>query len=327
MKDEYWGTFSIYDHRTAVYRQALLLFDRIVVPVPTRPVGNLTTKEIDQLASEVDYLTRHGAAKRVDWDPDAFAHWRQAEDNTAGHAEALARRLVNDPPHQTRLLLKASIDKQVAEACPPGVVSVTAVPVYGTREKYDEASAQLKASVEEKVALEIVMLQLPTPAPSASFDDILRVRERRTFQASLAALRNWQLETVRQLLQDPEEANIRRAAAGFAQMIEQYTEELREARYRKVTTAVTSALSVGAAFATAVGPAVGLLAAIASPLFSFRSVFRPCWKDLREMDCFPAGVVYEAKQLRNPRTGKSGKRVAGSAVIQVANRKKGGKKK
>ncbi len=42
MKNEYWATFSIYDHRTALYHQALVLFDRIVVPVPTRTVGSLS---------------------------------------------------------------------------------------------------------------------------------------------------------------------------------------------------------------------------------------------------------------------------------------------
>jgi hypothetical protein len=63
---EYWATFSIYDHRSQLYRQALTLFDRAVVPVPTRPFGTPTDDEIEQLAGEVDFLAARGAAVRVD---------------------------------------------------------------------------------------------------------------------------------------------------------------------------------------------------------------------------------------------------------------------
>jgi hypothetical protein len=66
MKDEYWATFSIYDHRTSLYRQALVLFDRIVVPIPTRTVGSLTAQEIDRVEAEVRFLQERGAAKKVD---------------------------------------------------------------------------------------------------------------------------------------------------------------------------------------------------------------------------------------------------------------------
>src|SRR5262245_40343337 len=117
MKDEYWATFSIYDHRTSLYRQALILFDRIVVPVPTRTIGNLTMHEIDHLAAEVEFLEERGAAKKIDWDPDEFALWRKEADAAesglqetdaaeSGQQEAVSRRLVNDPPYLTRLQLK-----------------------------------------------------------------------------------------------------------------------------------------------------------------------------------------------------------------------------
>ena len=39
---ETWATFSTIDHRKPLYRQALALFDRIVVPLPPKPVSQLT---------------------------------------------------------------------------------------------------------------------------------------------------------------------------------------------------------------------------------------------------------------------------------------------
>jgi len=299
MKDEYWATFSIYDHRTALYRQALVLFDRIVVPVPTRTVGSLTAQEIDRVEKEVEYLQARGAAKKVDWDPDEFAQWRQqVEAAEAGQQEAIARRLVNDPPHLTRLQLKEKTDKQVSALLPPDVISVTAVPVYSTPQAYDISSADLSCHwVAEKVTLEVVLKQIPVPAESASFNDILRLRDSASFQASLAALRQWQRKTVGELLQENDEASARRAAREFSEMTRKYTESLADAKYEKVTTTITSMLALGAAFGAAAGPLVGTLAAVASPVFSIRKLLRPCWKDLEEKQCFPAGVVYNAQQL------------------------------
>jgi hypothetical protein len=299
MKDEYWATFSIYDHRTSLYRQALVLFDRIVVPIPTRTVGSLTAQEIAGMEADVKFLEDRGAAKRVDWDPDEFAQWRQqAEAAEAGQQEALARRLVNDPPLLTRLQLKEKTDKQVSALLPPDVISVTAVPVYSTPQAYDVSSADLgRHWLAEKVTLEVVLKQIPVPAESASFDDILLLRDTASFQASLAALRQWQRKTVDELLQENDEASARRAARDFSEMIRKYAESLAEAHYKQVTTTITSMLALGAAFSAVAGPLVGTLAAVASPVFSIRKLLRPCWKDLEEKQCFPAGVVYSAQQL------------------------------
>jgi hypothetical protein len=74
---------------------------------------------------------------------------------------------------------------------------------------------------------------------------------------------------------------------------------LSKARYRKVTTAITTVLALGSAYAAG-GPAIGVLATVAAPLFSLGDLKTPCWKDLQEKQCFPAGVVYEATQLSAP---------------------------
>ena len=64
MSDESGATFSIYDHRTPLYNRALLLFDRIVVPVPTSPFGNISASEIEKLSADVAYLAKNDAAIR-----------------------------------------------------------------------------------------------------------------------------------------------------------------------------------------------------------------------------------------------------------------------
>jgi hypothetical protein len=42
------ATFSIIDHRKPIYRQALALFDRIVVSLPPKSIGDQTQEELDQ---------------------------------------------------------------------------------------------------------------------------------------------------------------------------------------------------------------------------------------------------------------------------------------
>jgi len=298
VRDEYWATFSIYDHRTSLFRQALILFDRIVVPIPTRAFGGVSREEIDRLDAEVQFLETEGAAKKVAWDPDEFADWRREAGKPApGQQEAVARKLVKDPPYLTRLQLKEQTEAAVARALPEGAISVTAIPVYGTRESYEDSTAELKGHMEERVTLEVLMNQIPTPAESVSFEDILRLRNKPTFQASLTALRNWQRATVRELLEEGDDASIKRAGRDFNGMISKYAEALNDARYEKVTTAVGSMLAIGTVLGATAGPLVGAISALASPLFSIRKLMKPCWKDLEERQCFPAGVVYEAKRL------------------------------
>src|SRR6202020_2482495 len=49
---ETWATLSITDHRKPIYRQALALFDKIVVPIPSSPIGDQTVEELDQLEAD-----------------------------------------------------------------------------------------------------------------------------------------------------------------------------------------------------------------------------------------------------------------------------------
>jgi len=297
MKSEYWATFSIFDHRTALYRQALVLFDRIVIPIPKAPVADVTAQEIDKLATEAEQLKAHGVAVPMSWDADAFAHWLRPEDHACGgQQEGLARRLSGDQPYNTRLMLKEEIDNQATELTKSMNVSVTAVPVFGSRSSQEMSSENLRGYLTERVTLDIVLNSLPMPAINSSFEDILRLRDKPSFQASLAALRIWQKDTIRNLLADNDAAGIEQAKEDLSEMIRKYSQELRDARYEKVTSSIVSMLAVGAALAdpTAI---LALVSGIAAPLFSIKKLLQPCWKDLQDHDCFPAGVVYEAQAL------------------------------
>jgi hypothetical protein len=64
---ETWATFSIIDHRRPIYRQALALFDRIVVPLPTRPIDDQTQEEVDQLKAEAYNLEGVKAGQPYEW--------------------------------------------------------------------------------------------------------------------------------------------------------------------------------------------------------------------------------------------------------------------
>src|SRR5512138_3475910 len=101
MTTEYWATFSIYDHRTLNYKRALILFDKVVIPVATQPFRKLTQEELEQLSAEVDFLVEQDLAVRVDWDPQQFQDWKQ---DMAG--KAISNYLGRNAEDDTRLQLQ-----------------------------------------------------------------------------------------------------------------------------------------------------------------------------------------------------------------------------
>lgn len=70
MPDGHRATFSIYDHRTDLYRRVLLLFDLIVVLIPIEPIGRLSCQEIDQLSTEIDCLAAKESCGALRLEPE-----------------------------------------------------------------------------------------------------------------------------------------------------------------------------------------------------------------------------------------------------------------
>jgi hypothetical protein len=296
MADEYWATFSIFDHRGPLYRKALVLFDRVVMPVPTVPVGRVEQPEIDALSADADYLVNSAAAVRFDWDPDEFFEWREGTVNQDSlHGEALAKVLANDPPYATRLQLSQKYTGIAKELLPEGVDSVTAVPVYGSPETYDNASANLYTA--ERKTLEITLKHIPVPADDTPLEDIIGLRKDAQFQNSLIQLRKWQGRVVNDILFKGSNKVIRDADAELEHWIAQYRQAMKTAEIKKVATVILSMIAIGASLATGAGPAILLSAKLASPLWTLRELSKPCWKEVADKQCAPAGVVYVAEQL------------------------------
>lgn len=292
MSDEFWGTFSIYDHRQPLYRQSLVLFDRVVIPIPSKPVGNQTQDELDALKADVDYLENQDAARSFPWDSDEFHEWQKTI-----KGEVLSGALTRDPLFATRFLISEELRKLTQAMLPRGVDSVTAMPVYGTREKYESATKDLEAQGLEKLTLEVVLKELPVPADNVSLADIIEFRKREDYQESQYALRKWQREQVPKLLKANNDKELRQARKDFERLVKRYNAAMNEAKYQKVTTGVCSILAIGATLAVGAAPLVVALSAVAPSLFSFKSLMTPCWKQVAEKDCAPAGLVYAMSRL------------------------------
>ena len=64
MVEEFWGTLSIYDHRDPIFIRSLILFDRIVIPIPEGPYGTLTDKELKNLYENAKKLEKNEQAAK-----------------------------------------------------------------------------------------------------------------------------------------------------------------------------------------------------------------------------------------------------------------------
>lgn len=264
---ETWATFSIVDHRNPVYRQALALFDKIVVPIPPKPIGDQTEEELAQLEAEIEYLSAHDAARRYEWSSDAFHEWR-----TPFLAEASAAGINRDVFHDTRLML---MDKVVAD-------DVEAVPVYAGMGQY-ERSRQALAQVEEALTLEILQ-RLPVPDHDTPLENLVRLRNEPAFRTALDDLLDWKRLQLPAIMMEADRAKgIAAAMRDFDKLTRKYAEAMEEAGYAK-------GIKVGSLFFSLLrGDAIGV---IQEGLVSAREFKQSTWKQLSEMKCAPGGVVY-----------------------------------
>lgn len=264
---ETWATFSIIDHRKPVYRQALALFDRIVVPLPPKPIGDQTQEELDQLNAEVDYLRKEGAAEPYEWKSAEFEQWRKPL-----LAESLAAGLNRDAYLDTRLMLSEQFDSK----------DVQAVPVYAGYEQLVESCKDL-ARVEEALTIEI-MQKLPIPEYTTPLQDLIRLRQKPAFRRALSDLLEWKREKAPAIfLSLDRKMAIEAAMRDFDRLTNAYAEAMESEGYKK-------AGSVASIFFSLVTGEI--LGAIREVVVSFREMREPCWKKLSAMKCAPGAVVY-----------------------------------
>jgi hypothetical protein len=293
MSTEYWGTFSIYDYQTPRYKQSLVLFDKVVIPLPTEPIGNVTAQEIERLSAEVDYLEKEGAAVGVKWDRDAFELWQEAH-----AAEAIAQLINNDRQLATRMQVQESVEKGLEGKFSVPGIEPKAVPIYADWSQFDSAWQGWQPAR----AFDIVARELALPDNDVPLEAIVALRGRKSFSESMKALRYWQDRVILDLLKSGEnkpiqEATVRNAVNDLEKWMRQYQSALEDAHFKKVSTAVVSVLAMSAALATGAAPLIVTLAAVAPQLVNFRDVMRPSWQSQTNLECAPVGVIYEAANV------------------------------
>ncbi len=268
---ETWATFSIIDHRQPIYRQALALFDRIVVPLPAKPIGNQTIEELDQLTAEIAYLTEMNAAQPYAWKSAEFEEWRKPF-----LAESLAAGINRDPFLDTRLMLSDQFHSP----------DVQAIPVYGGRQQFvDSRTALMQA--EEALTVEI-MQKLPVPEYDTPLENLVKLRQTPAFRRALDDVLEWKRDKAPTIVLAEHRINaISAAMRDFDRLTKAYAEAMEAEGYRK-------AGSVGSIFfALIAGEPIG---AMKETLVSFRELREPCWKKVSEMKWAPGGVVYHFQE-------------------------------
>jgi hypothetical protein len=269
---ETWATFSVDDHRTPIYRQSLALFDKIVVPVPAKPLDGQTLEELDQLNADVAYLEANGAAYRFNWTDSEFWSWRKPL-----LAEALSVGISRDPYRDSRLMLAEKIDL-------PGV---QAVPVYASAAEYGstrKALLETPEHIENALTFEILQ-RLPVPDADTPLANLISLRQNPAFRLALDDLLEWKRTTLPMIVVESDKPRALVAAMGdFDRLTRQYAEAMQAEGYRKVGTVASIFFSL------ATGEFLG---AIKEGLVSFRELREPIWKKLSAMKCAPGGVVYQ----------------------------------
>jgi hypothetical protein len=279
---ETWATFSIIDHRTPTYRQALALFDKIVVPIPPEPIGDQTREELDQLEVELDYLAKHNAAVRHEWASDVFHAWRAPL-----LAEATAANMNRNIFLDSRLMLADNFASD----------DVQAVPVYGAAEPYRDARRSLldfalaSREVEDAITLEIRQ-RLPIPHYDTPLEHLIGLRENPAFRAALDDLLEWRRHRVLDIVSQPNRLKaIATAMRDFDKLTRTYAEAMESAGHTKLGHVASFFFSV------VTGQALGEI--LKEGLVSAMEVREPCWKRVSQMKCAPGGVVYHfEKTLR-----------------------------
>jgi len=289
MVSEHWGTFSIYDHRDSIFVKSLVLFDRVVIPIPEYQIGDLTNQEIDRLYADATYLEQNGAAIIY---PLKQGEFQEYQNDIIKEGLTVKKR---DLLYDTRLMLKTRAE----DFKPKGVYEISTVPVYGVREQFLDAYNKISPITSDSLLLELSQV-LTAPNENTPLESIIKLREKDSFQSARKALREWQVKKIPDLLTENSEKQILIAKEEFKEMLRRYEEEINKSTFNKSKLVVTSVLAIGAAFSAAMGQiptAIAFMSGIASNLFSLKESFAPTWKDLRGKNFEAAAVIYEANRI------------------------------
>jgi hypothetical protein len=292
MTSEYWATLSIYDYRADYFRSLMLLFDRIVIPVPIDPWNDIGADERDRLSADATFLEGHGCAIRCDWDPRIFDEWLLSELAVSLAIPKTDRLLY------TRYQLKYLVDtKALTNVDIP--VGVTAVPIFGSRDTYLKQEPELlDADAAYQATVELILEAFPVPLPDTPLEDIIRLREQGFVQHQVGKLREWQLELLEDLVAvgsdqsrwrlrlERAEVELRNAIADYTRAMTNVLEAQRSARF-------TTLFSVPRSPDTA----LGRLFSEHRDDFALVGKHERSWKALYDKSFAFAGVICTAEQI------------------------------
>ncbi len=294
MVEEFWGTLSIYDHIDPIFIRSLILFDRIVIPIPENPFGILTSDELKNFNRNAKKLEDNNAAVIYTWNLDEFQQW---ETETMREALTLGK---TDKLYHTRMHGITKIDdlKKLA-----GVEYVSAAPVYGARKDFNDSYSKISLGSKNNLSIELSQLITVPDIDKDPYllDKIIELRGEESFKTAMIALRDWQNEIPDVVAGEDPRKKILKAKEKFGYLLNQYEEEIKKAKFKKTKSIVTSILAVGGALTSAaigqIPLTIALMAKVASDCFSFKDALTPSWKELsgKKYEC--AGVIFEANQV------------------------------
>ena len=163
---------------------------------------------------------------------------------------------------------------------------VLAIPVYGGQQQFaDSRNALMQA--EEALTIEI-MQRLPVPEYDTPLENLVRLRETPAFRRALDDLLEWKRDKAPAIVLAEDRKNaIVAAMRDFDKLTKAYAAAMESEGYKK-------AGSVGSIFFSLItGEYIG---AVKEALVTFREVREPCWKEVSEMKCAPAGVIYHFQE-------------------------------
>jgi hypothetical protein len=304
---EYWGTFSIYDHREPFYKPSLVLFDSIVMPVPTAPFGSINAAELEQLRVEAEYLEKNGCAQIFSWDFEDFDEWRSnfvgpstasrinIEREVGGHdsADYEARITQRDARLDTRYQLQHEVRAGKLRPSATSSRDVVAMPVFGARPGYSNLPPEdLGVDSSRQATVDLVIKHLPVPAPDTPLASIVALRKEGTIMPAVQKLRQWQIKLISDLSaikDDPNAWTVRLelAEADLKVAIEDYKRAMANLHDASVTRWFTTLFSV----LTNPLTAIGRLFTEHRDDFTIQSEYERSWKALYDKQFAFAGAI------------------------------------
>ena len=168
----------------------------------------------------------------------------------------------------------------------------------GQDTEFKDAYANLGHVVDEGVMVELSQL-LSTPDKDAPLEDIINLRNKKSFISAKKSFKEWQFKKVPEILGEKKISNINLAREEFEEMLNRYEEEITKGNFQKRKVIITSLLALGSVFSAAIGQtqtAIALIASAAPNLFSMKEIATKPWKELRDKPFEAAGIVYEANK-------------------------------